>query len=382
MSETFFGHGGWKRHIFTLFCCMVCTCMCVGMYAQEAKADKWIVVTTIHYPTPALIQLSQLQGWKLVVVADKKTPSDWYLEGCDFLSVERQQGLGYSIIKCLPWNHYSRKNIGYLWAIAHGAKVIYDTDDDNLLYGDIPFLRSEEEMLTCATVEPVWNVYAHFGQPSVWPRGFPLQSIQTAPCQTMKYGVARPLVQQMVVDNDPDVDAIFRLTRPLPVMFQRSSPPLCLPQGTFCPFNSQSTLFQSEAFWGLVLPITPAFRVCDIWRGYWVQRLLWDIGGNLCFAPPVAYQERNVHNFFSDYVNEQDLYLRSHHLIAFLATWRSDSPMLFDRIRELTHDLVGAGFFKPEEEKFIEAWVEDLSSVGYELESEPEQMPGIVGQKI
>lgn len=26
-----------------------------------------------------------------------------------------------------------RKNLGYLYAIHHGATVIYDTDDDNLL---------------------------------------------------------------------------------------------------------------------------------------------------------------------------------------------------------------------------------------------------------
>lgn len=31
-------------------------------------------------------------------------------------------------------------------------------------------------------------------------------------------------------------------------------------------------------------------RVCDIWRGYWVQRLLWEIDGNLVFGPPTVNQ--------------------------------------------------------------------------------------------
>ena len=31
-----------------------------------------------------------------------------------------------------------RKNIGYLWAIEHGAKTVYETDDDNILKVDEP----------------------------------------------------------------------------------------------------------------------------------------------------------------------------------------------------------------------------------------------------
>lgn len=33
-----------------------------------------------------------------------------------------------------------------------------------------------------------------------------------------------------------------------------------------CPWNSQNTLFAKDALWGLLIPITTTFRVCDIWR--------------------------------------------------------------------------------------------------------------------
>ncbi|MEI9863097.1 MAG: hypothetical protein WDN00_00770 [Limisphaerales bacterium] len=33
---------------------------------------------------------------------------------------------------CLPWNHYCRKQAAYLLAIAEGAEIIVDTDDDNV----------------------------------------------------------------------------------------------------------------------------------------------------------------------------------------------------------------------------------------------------------
>ena len=36
-------------------------------------------------------------------------------------------------VDSLPWNSFGRKNVGYLFAIARGAKVIWDFDDDNFL---------------------------------------------------------------------------------------------------------------------------------------------------------------------------------------------------------------------------------------------------------
>ena len=53
--------------------------------------------------------------------------------------------------------------------------------------------------------------------------------------------------------------------------FDKLSPAVVLPEGLMCPFNSQNTLFAKEALWATLIPITTSFRVCDIWRGYWVQ---------------------------------------------------------------------------------------------------------------
>ena len=50
-----------------------------------------------------------------------------------YLSVEDQQRIEMPFAKMLPWNSFGRKNLGYLYAIAHGAQVIFDFDDDNLL---------------------------------------------------------------------------------------------------------------------------------------------------------------------------------------------------------------------------------------------------------
>lgn len=334
-------------------------------FVFSINASQWAVVTTINYPTEDLKKLVGQKDLHVVVVADKKTPSDWDLANCIFLSVEQQKKLGYKILDLIPWNHYSRKNIGYLYAIAHGATVIYDTDDDNVLTGNsLEYFPEEASLPVCSTNELCVNPYAYFGQPSVWPRGYPLEYILKTPSYNLVKQQVCPLIQQGLVNNDPDVDAIFRLTRGEYICFSAQSP-LCLSQGTLCPFNSQNTVFHYKAFWGLLLPISTSFRVCDIWRGYWAQRLLWDIGGSLCFTAANALQMRNEHNLMKDFSDEIDLYLKSGVLATMLNGWRSHSDNFVAHIHELTEHMAGQGFWGMEEVKLVDAWIDDLISVGY-----------------
>ena len=39
--------------------------------------DKWLVVTTISEPTEDVKKLAKIEGWRLLVVGDKKTPEGW-----------------------------------------------------------------------------------------------------------------------------------------------------------------------------------------------------------------------------------------------------------------------------------------------------------------
>ena len=117
----------------------------------------------------------------------------------------------------------------------------------------------------------------------------PLDKISMVPSRSFrKCKVKKATVQQGVVDDDPDVVAIFRLTRKdegvnLRVTFDKNAPPVMLPHGLMAPYNTQNTLQMYDAFLGLLIPQTVAFRVCDIWRGYWAQRLLWVDGSFLKF---------------------------------------------------------------------------------------------------
>lgn len=342
---------------------------------QVSAQDKWIVVTTINYPTPALEKLAKLPDWQLVVVADKKTPKDWYLENCIFLTVEMQEELDFAIMHYLPWNHYSRKNIGYLYAIQSGATVIYETDDDNFS-DDIKFLPEYYQCAQIKSSSNIINPYGYFGNLSIWPRGYPLRQISTmenslsVACKSEAFQKVWIPIQQGLVNNDPDVDAMFRLTHKHSITFD-DNPPIHLAHGTFAPFNTQNTLFYYKAFWGLLIPITVSFRVSDIWRSYWVQRLLWSIKGHLCFVAPNANQHRNEHDLLKDFIDEIDLYTKTDDYIQYLSSWHSHEYVLKNRIIELMKDLVKNEFFKPLEIDFVIAWLEDLEACGYKMPDIP-----------
>lgn len=339
------------------------SCLLLSFAFAKENYENWIVVTTIQYPTEQLKKIAQIPDWRLVVVGDKKTPVDWYLENCDYLSPERQLELGYELTNLLPWNHYSRKNIGYLFAIENGAKIIYETDDDNLPMGELNpssqscVLRGLESFSNCA------NIYSYFEQPHVWPRGYPLDKIKNG----NQFLVTLPQfcqigIEQGVVNKNPDVDAIFRLTQGDEIIFETRS--ACfLSENLFCPFNSQNTFFHQPAFFTMYIPSTPTMRVSDIWRGYIAQKLIWEKGFKLVFSGPNAIQDRNLHSLMDDFLLEQSLYLQGSNLVDYLSNWNGYDDHPLGSIYALYTDLVKEGFVKEEELRLLKGWISDLKRI-------------------
>ena len=185
------------------------------------------------------------------------------------------------------------------------------------------------------TDEAFYNPFPHFGQSSVWPRGFPLEALpdpvsrEYRTCRTLP-----PAVQQGLAAENPDVDAIFRLTRStglrqLELQFDSSSPPVLLPKGTYMPYNSQNTLFTSRAFWSLLLPISVSARVTDIYRAYWAQALLGLLGESVSIFPPTARHVRNVHSLTADLKEESVIYNTVFEYAKFLRQWKCSQVRKF-----------------------------------------------------
>lgn len=343
---------------------------------HTSTADKWIIVTSINKPTKQIAKLAKEREFKLLVIADLKTDQNWFYENVTFLNVSQQKKLKYKSLATTPFNSYTRKNIGYLYAIQHGARFIYDTDDDNqpiidlMSYFDFEPFKYELEY-NCKSPLVV-NPYAHFGQPTIWPRGYPLSEIEKKNHNNYDcIKKATSIVQQSVVNGDPDVDAIFRLTKSLDhqridIEFDDYSPSVKIPMYRITPYNSQNTFFHYKAFWALYLPYTVTIRITDIWRSYWTQRLLWLLDSTVSFYGPNAYQLRNAHSYLKDFKEESTMYLHTEKFIQMLYKWKCRQKTFYKCVIDLSIKMADEGYWHKKEVQAIKNWLDDLDSIDYE----------------
>jgi hypothetical protein len=484
-------------------------------HVGDLMCNRWSVVTTIFEPSDAVVRQAQLENWCLCIVADKKGPTEYpisadhtshntnHTQNVVYLTVAMQEALGghMPLISHLPWNHFGRKNVGYLYAILHGATEVWDFDDDNgLLINNghmqiagfdahilehnhdrsrerkqvrrlseyvlthaehttmhrtvleqrrylresssthdntadvdrlyvaerkrIAFEATKRQLTewvmnkevypdTCKaqdigvkgakwdkTKDPAFNPYPIMGAPTFpsWPRGLPLAQIkhegtEKLPLEAVEIPVREIGVIQSLANGDPDVDAIYRLTQPLPFSFPtqyekgsktitavKDDPktlgtegsgemihPVRTPVGTYAPYNAQATLHMYPALWSLLLPVTVHGRVSDIWRGYFAQKLFEELGIHLLFAPPIVRQDRNDHSYIADLDSEAPLYSRAHVLIEHLRDYKfSASKGHFEgHLEEIWIWAYEHGYIELKDVECMQAWIESLALVGY-----------------
>jgi len=373
---------------------------------QRVKIDPWCaqwgVLSTVFEPSEAVHRWVRVKGWCLVIVGDKRSPKVYETrwkpgEGSNavvYLSPEGQEALNNQFVKTVPWNTFGRKNVGYLYAIMHGATVIWDFDDDNLLKFWVAGAAPEgapsinaaipgDQSIEVLIREPynhnfsTYNPYPALGAPTLpsWPRGLPLSHIRLPECydtQTNTYKVKHQsiAVLQSLADHQPDLDAIYRISMPLPFSFKRSNEtkPLVVPKGVLTPYNSQATLHFEASFWALLLPITVSRQVSDIWRSYIAQRLFWDVGLQVGFlARPLVVKEWNPHSNFRDLAAETDLYQKTERLVEFLGRWESEGKTLIECVQELWVALYEHQYIEIEDITLLQRWLQSLVDVGYKF---------------
>jgi hypothetical protein len=356
-------------------------------YCPEVRTDfkHWAVITTILEINPAVIHfVKTFSVTRLVVVGDRKTNhTEWETfasryPNVAYLSPTAQSKLVFASVASIPWNHFGRKSIGFLYAMCGGAADIYDFDDDNHItiqtFGRLNSLKR----LDVVTDHHFFNPYPFFNPQTsngntafVWPRGAPPQFIwdkdtYKATTVVSKTSYDRIVVIQSLANHDPDVDAMYRMTRPLPLTFTRQNTMLVHPRKTFVPWNAQAVLIRSPAFFGMLLPITVPGRVSDIWRSYITTRLLWETGFSVGFVSPFVTQYRNPHSYQDDLVQEHDLYYKCDLMLEALAAWSSIGFETLDAAYlDLIETLVVKTLLGAADLKLARAWVQDLVRLGY-----------------
>jgi len=321
---------------------------------------RFVVMTTINDPQESVKVISKISDVSLIVVGDKKTPIGWEFEKVEYLSVDSQQELNFALIQILPFNHYSRKNLGYLQAMMRGATEIIDIDDDNIP-SNLVFPSNDVFEQTEGNLGFI-NVYNLFTKQKVWPRGLPLSLIAKDYSNIfLSFKKSKVGIWQGLVNNEPDVDAIYRLTINDKFVFDNRNP-VVLGLGTFSPFNSQNTLFVKELFPLLYLPISVSFRFTDILRSYVAQAIMQVYGWQLGFRDANVIQLRNDHDLLSDFISEIPMYERDD-IVDLVSSVVSSKYSIYQNLLKAYKELLNHKIVKRLEIEAIRAWISDVNTI-------------------
>ncbi|MFZ4591369.1 MAG: STELLO glycosyltransferase family protein [Ignavibacteria bacterium] len=325
---------------------------------------KSIVITSIFNPTEAVVSFSRMNNYQLIVVGDKKTPLDWHADNVDYISVTQQGALDFELAKVLPFNHYCRKMIGYLKAIQNGAVYIVDTDDDNNPKDNWTFPEFENIFESIPENKGFVNIYELFTEQKIWARGLPLNLINKRFDleKSLKSVNCRIGIWQGLADEDPDVDAIYRLTNDTPCYFNEREP-VVLGKGTISPFNTQNTIIRKELFPLLYLPTYVTFRFTDILRGLVAQPIMWLYDYKLGFVNATVVQKRNPHDYMKDFISEIPMYQNCEKVIELVVNSILSTDSIESNIYNAYHSLLRSKIVCGEEIKTLEAWLKDLGKI-------------------
>ena len=354
---------------------------------SHINSDKWIIMTannlnnTLNYSF-----LESLYEWKIVIISLNETnDNSWHISNISdkliYLSIKDQLKLSYNIIKYIKINSYSRKNIGYLFAIEHGAKEIFEIDDDIMIidinYINYIFNKTFYERITLCknNKNEMVNPYSYFGLNNIWPRGYRLNNINKDYNNNIFINLAssqinlKPLIYQGLINGESDIDSIFFLTRAeknskIDIIFSKNYPLIYLP-GNFIPVNSKNTKYLYDIFPTLILPTSLNEKLIDIFRGYIMQIYAWRYNGTIIYINSNAFNcKKNSLNDF--YLNYKDLYYKLENFLIILdkeKNYKTNDPTNF--ILYLIHKIVSNNILSKRDLKMYKAFMKDLSNMGY-----------------
>lgn len=156
------------------------------------------------------------------------------------------------------------------------------------------------------------------------------------------------------------MDAIFRLVLGKEIVF-KDNDSFCLDYGSYCPINSQNTMFGAEVAELMYLPSHVSFRFTDILRGYIAQAILWRLGKRVGFCNATVLQIRNEHDLMKDFRDEIVMYEHTKSICDIIEGSVSSNMSIAEMLVSVYEALeirsvVGAG-----EVEIVNSWIKDVS---------------------
>jgi len=211
-----------------------------------------------------------------------------------------------NIVQDITHFTFDKRNNNLFLKYTHDIANLEKNANKNLISG----IFREERL---CSVPGFVNLYKIYTDSNIWPRGIPPnhQSIDLVPELIDSKSDMECVVIQGLVNNDPDVDAYYRINiNNNSFNFEKNqSYDVVLDKYSVCPFNTQNTFWKDPTmFYAMYLPVSVTFRYTDILRGFIALYQLWKNNKTIKFTFPTAIQDRNIHDLNKDYESELSMY--------------------------------------------------------------------------
>ena len=301
-----------------------------------------VTITTVNKPIVIdsfikNIQKNDHKNVEIIIVGDKKTPSgvgDYCLKlsknysiPVRYLDIPFQEDYLNKFKKLkeyLPFNSYSRRNIGDLLAYEEGFSTIIRVDDDNYptnddFIGMHDILGQKVEVNVLKSDSGWHNICEELADEDsipFYPRGYPYSKRWIASRFEKNKKEVDVVLNEGLWLGDPDVDAITRLCKPINAVQYKCTfgDNFALEKGTWCPINAQNTSYLRKIIPASFVPPNIG-RYDDIWSGYLLRKISDHLNHYITYGSPLLLQKRNIHNLWDDLEKEINGNLFTNHLI-------------------------------------------------------------------
>ena len=342
------------------------------------KSDIWVIISANgEEPCKQIDNFVAYDGLQVLVIGNHKQAPKCTNENIVYFNENYEEIVNLTSELSIHDSSNRKKLIGYLYAIKNGAKYIYETESDIVLSKHLKecfhFNKTVYGLTLNNTKVPYFNPYEHFGQPNIWPRGlFEGVLNDNIGNEYLNSEHKTAIVQHGMVNGNPDVDGIFRLTKEKSyksfyAYFDPNAPPFDLSRSVLAPYPSSNTLYHYQAFWSFYLAKSVPERYRDIYRSYWAQRLMWLIDGSVAFRGPFATQLKDYNeHYLKSYEEDQRYHPKLLKLIQFLKEWNCWELNFYDCVVDLTTEMAAKEFWSSEEIDRVKEWINNLNKLEYQ----------------
>lgn len=309
-------------------------------------------------------------GWRLLISAESTGYEAAAMPDATAIAAGGPQTAetgGFATAEVCPQDHPARRNLAVLYAIQTGAPVILELEDTTLPRTSYWGPRIRAATVAVCERQGWQNPYRYFTDAFVWPRGLPLDAARAGgpKYDTLRIRSVDCPIQLGLVDDLPDVDAVYRLLLPLPLRF-RQDRVLAFAPNCLVPVGSNNLTWWPDAYPLMYLPGTAAPAVADLWRGMVAQRIAAANGWHILIHAPTATRRRiadageDRRVAFGDEVSIQTSMPAVAEALAAVAVTAGPLGILRALV-DCYEALVHVGVVAPGERELVDAWVGDLA---------------------